>query len=120
MSRAGYAVLRCVEAAGELTLGDIAAECAMDPAAVSRQVRVLEVDGLLRRATHEDDARVTVVTLTPDGRKVYRRIVEFRTSYMTEVLASWSAADRDTLARLVNRLVDDFKSVPFRGRKNGH
>jgi DNA-binding MarR family transcriptional regulator len=120
VSRAGYAVLRCVEAAGELTLGDIAAECAMDPAAVSRQVRVLEVDGMLRRATHEDDARVTVVTLTPTGRKVYRRIVEFRTSYMTEVLAGWSAADRDTLARLVNRLVDDFTSVPFRVRKNGH
>jgi DNA-binding MarR family transcriptional regulator len=119
ISRAGYAVLRCVDAAGELTLGAVAQECAMDPGAVTRQVRLLEDDGMLRRATSADDARVTVVKLTPAGRKVYRRIVEFRTSYMTDVLAKWSASDRATLARVVNRLVDDLRSVPFRAKSNG-
>jgi DNA-binding MarR family transcriptional regulator len=119
VSRAGYAVLRSIDAAGELTLGDIAQECAMDPAAVTRQVKLLEVDGMLRRKTSDDDGRVTVVQLTPAGRKVYRRIVDFRTNYLRDVLANWTASDRATLTRLVNRLVDDLNSVPFRSKNNG-
>jgi DNA-binding MarR family transcriptional regulator len=114
VSRVGYAVLRCVDEAGELTLGDVARQCAMDPAAASRQVKLLEDEGLLRRATAADDARVNTVQLTADGRRVYRKIVAFRTAYMARVLASWSRADRQALTRLVDRLVDDFGAVPVR------
>jgi len=119
VSRAGYAVLRCVDEAGELTLGDVARECAMDPAAAGRQVKALEDDGFVTRTTCEHDGRVVVVRLTPAGTKVYRRIVEFRTGYMTAVLTRWSADDRATLARLVDRLVDDLRHVPFRTNGNG-
>jgi DNA-binding MarR family transcriptional regulator len=119
VTRAGYAVLRCVEEAGELSLGDVARQCSMDPAASGRQVNNLEDEGLLERRTDRDDARVTVVRLTAEGRRVYRRIVEFRNDYMTEVLAAWPARDRAELVRLVDRLVDDLKSVPIRARANG-
>jgi DNA-binding MarR family transcriptional regulator len=119
VSRAGYAVLRCVEEAGELTLGDVARECVMAPAAAGRQVKALEEDGFLQRKACNDDGRVTVVRLTREGRAVYRRIVDFRASYMSEVLSGWSARDRAALARLVNRLVDDLTHVPFRRNSNG-
>ncbi len=114
VSRAGYAVLRCVDEAGEITLGDVARECAMDPAAAGRQVKGLQDDGLLTRTSCERDGRVVVVRLTAEGMKVYRRIVEFRTGYMTDVLTRWSQEDRTTLSQLVDRLVDDLKHVPFR------
>jgi DNA-binding MarR family transcriptional regulator len=119
VTRAGYAVLRCVVQSGELSLGDVARECSMDPAAAGRQVKSLEDDGLLERRAAEDDARVTIVRLTVDGRRVYRRIVEFRNDYMAEVLSRWPARDRAELVRLVDRLVDDLKSVPIRVRANG-
>ena len=114
VTRAGYAVLRCIDEAGEPALGAIARECSMDPAAAGRQVRTLEDDGLVERYATADDGRVTVVRLTRTGHDVYRRIVEVRHAYMTEVLAGWSVADRATLARLVERLVDDLKAVRFR------
>lgn len=114
VTRAGYAVLRCLDEAGELSLGALARECSMDPAAAGRQVRTLEEEGFLVRAPADDDGRVTVVRLTDRGREVYRRIVAIRTTHMSDVLSSWSKADRDALARLVDRLVDDLKSVPFR------
>ncbi|HWS46415.1 MAG TPA: MarR family transcriptional regulator, partial [Acidimicrobiia bacterium] len=41
VTRAGYAVLRCIQEAGEPSLGEIARECSMDPAATSRQVKAL-------------------------------------------------------------------------------
>ena len=114
VTRAGYAVLRYVDEAGAPSLGEIARECSMDPAAAGRQVRALENDGLVERYATDDDGRVTVVRLTRSGRDVYRRIVGVRHAYMGEVLADWSAADRATLARLVDRLVDDLKAVRFR------
>ncbi len=113
VTRAGYAVLRCVDEAGELTLGEVAAQCSMDPAAAGRQVRALEADGLAERSGTAD-GRVTVVRLTGAGRDVYRRIVAVRTAHMSEVLAGWPADDRAALARLVDRLVDDLRTVPFR------
>lgn len=117
VTRAGYAVLRCVDA-GELSLGEIARQCSMDPAAAGRQVKNLEDDGLLERRVDGDDARVIAVRLTPQGKRVYRRIVDFRNDYMTAVLARWPAGDRGELVRLVDRLVDDLRSVPISASKN--
>ncbi len=114
VARAGYNVLRCVHDARQVTLGEIAQRCSMDPAAAGRQVRSLEQDGLLVRSADSSDARVTNVSLTPHGRDVYRRIVAVRTGHLREVLSGWSVHDRATLATLLDRLVDDLRSVPFR------
>ena len=119
VTRAGYAVLRSVDEAGELALGELARSCSMDPAAVSRQVKALEEDGFVERRAVEGDGRVAVVRLTPRGRAVYRRIVSVRQQHMGEVLAGWSSADRHALSRLVGRLVDDLRAVPFRPATEG-
>jgi len=113
VTRSGYAVLRCISEAGAPSLGEIARECSMDPAATSRQVKALEHDGLVERHATSADGRVTTVQLTREGRGVYRRMVAVRTDYMSDVLAEWSARDRATLARLVDRLVNDLKTVRF-------
>jgi DNA-binding MarR family transcriptional regulator len=118
VTRAGYAVLRCLNDAGELSLGHLARECSMDPAATGRQVRALEEEGLVLRTPTGDDGRVIAVRITDRGRDVYQRIVAVRTTHMNEVLASWSTAERAELARLVDRLVDDLKAVPFRPGSN--
>jgi DNA-binding MarR family transcriptional regulator len=113
VTRAGYAILRCLDDGGELSQGELARLCSMDPGAASRQVRQLEDAGLVERAG-ADDGRVVVLRATARGRDVYRRIVAVRTGHMTEVLSGWSATDRAALARLVDRLVDDLKAVPFK------
>jgi DNA-binding MarR family transcriptional regulator len=114
VARAGYNVLRCVHDARRITLGEIAQRCSMDPAAAGRQVKALEEDGLVSRSADAADARVTNVKLTPRGREVYRRIVAVRTGHLRDVLSSWTPDDCDSLATLLDRLVDDLRSVPFR------
>jgi DNA-binding MarR family transcriptional regulator len=114
VSRAGYAVLRCLDERGATSLGALARECAMDPAAAGRQVKLLESGGLVSRAAADDDARVALVRLTTAGRSTYRRIAAFRASYLTAVLSGWTASDRQALARLVDRLVNDLRRVPVR------
>jgi DNA-binding MarR family transcriptional regulator len=114
VARAGYNVLRCVHDARHVSLGEIAQHLSMDPAAAGRQVRSLEQDGLVVRSTDKTDARVTNVALTPRGREVYRRIVTVRTGHLRDVLSAWSPDDCVALATLLDRLVDDLRSVPFR------
>lgn len=113
VTRAGYAVLRCLDEDGPLPLSEVARSTSMDTAAASRQVKALEADGFVQRAANPDDGRVSVLELTRAGRTVYRRIVTVREAYMGEVLARWSAADRAALTTLVDRLVDDLKDVRF-------
>ena len=113
VTRAGFAVLRSLQDGGPSTLADIAGDCAMDPAAAVRQISGLEAEGLVERTTSDADRRVKLVRLTRRGRAVHRRIVAVRIAYMADVLADWSDADRATLARLVDRVVDDLGAVPF-------
>jgi DNA-binding MarR family transcriptional regulator len=114
VTRAGYAVLRSLHEAGAMTLGELARECSMDPAAAGRQVKALEDEGLVARDGSGDDARVVMVQLTERGADVYRRIVAVRVQHTADVLAEWSQDDRATLVRLVDRLVDDLRAVPLR------
>ena len=117
VTRAGYAILRCLDDAGELSLGDLARDCSMDPGAASRQVRQLEDTGLIERSG-TDDGRVVVLRLTGRGGDVYRRIVAIRSAHMSEVLATWTATERAQLSQVVDRLVVDLKSTPLTPERN--
>lgn len=56
------------------TMGHIAREFTLTPATVSAAVQVLETKRLLRRTALPKDRRVSVVTLTPTGRKLARQL----------------------------------------------
>jgi DNA-binding MarR family transcriptional regulator len=113
VTRAGYAVLRSLDAAGELSMGDLARNCLMDPAAAARLVKTLEQDGLVVRAASGGDARFVRVRMTEAGASIYQRVVAVRVDYLRSVLDDWSDEDRADLVRLVDRLVNDLTAVPF-------
>jgi DNA-binding MarR family transcriptional regulator len=114
ISPPGLTLLRRIQEEGPLSLGELARRTEMDPAATGRQIRSLEDEGFVHRGPSADDGRVTVVRVTPAGREARRRISEVVGSHMEEVIASWSPDDRDALARLLTRLVDDLRSAQYR------
>jgi DNA-binding MarR family transcriptional regulator len=111
LGQQGVQLLRVLLRVGELPIAGLAAEARMDIAAVSRQLRVLEQGGLVRRATAVDDARVALVTLTPEGTSLAKRLREVGLRHLGESLSTWSRQDRDDLARLLGRLVDDLQAT---------
>jgi DNA-binding MarR family transcriptional regulator len=117
VTRAGYALLRSLSESSELAVTELARRCSMDPAACGRQLQALDREGLITRTAGVDDGRVIVVQLTEAGRKVYERIVAVRNEHMEQVLADWPEADRVALSELVDRLVEDLKTTPFRPTK---
>jgi DNA-binding MarR family transcriptional regulator len=107
VSQQGVQILRALHRHGEQPIAALANLAHMDIAAVSRQLRLLEEQDLVRRATAASDGRVALVSLTPTGTRVAKRIRAVGLRHLSDALADWSGGDRADLSRLLSRLVDD-------------
>jgi DNA-binding MarR family transcriptional regulator len=56
-----------------------------------------------RQRSLAQDSRRAVLTLTGDGRRLYRRSVRFRLDHLESLLGDWTPVDRATFARLLGR-----------------
>lgn len=110
----GMTLLRVLLREGEQSIATLARSAAMDLGAVSRQVRLLEETGAVRRSPSPDDGRVALLDLTADGRRIAQRIRSVSVQHLEDALRDWTVADERTLARLVERLVDDLVATPVR------
>lgn len=106
VTRAGYAVLRCLgqEQMGVAALADA---CVMDAAAASRQVERLVSDGLVRRQVDAHDARAVNLVITDEGRHVYEAVTEYRVDFTGNALRSWDERELADLAATIRRLAGD-------------
>lgn len=107
ISQQGIQILRALHRHGEQPIAALAGLAHMDISAVSRQLRLLEEDDLVGRAAAASDGRVALVSLTPAGTRVARRIRAVGLRHLSDALADWSGDDRADLSRLMARLVDD-------------
>jgi len=107
VTRAGYAVLRSLADAGSASLREVAEASVMDSPTASRQVVQLEAEGLVERRAADGDARAVELSLTPQGRKVYDKVVQYRLKVLTRALDGWSQRDRAELQRLAAKLATD-------------
>ncbi|GAB3068505.1 MarR family winged helix-turn-helix transcriptional regulator [Micromonospora schwarzwaldensis] len=104
LDRAAYVILRHLDAAGPQNVSALAARLNLDGSTVTRQVSALQRDGLIARTPDPADGRGTVISATPAGLQRMAAVRAARTRLYGEMLAAWSADDRDTLAELLHRL----------------
>ena len=64
----------------------------------------LSARGFVQRTRDEADLRRNVVTITPSGRRHYRRLDDLVLGVQDELLAPLSAAERESLTALLRRL----------------
>lgn len=105
-SRAGLAVVRTLELAGPMQIGDIAHALRVDISVASRQVSALVAAGLAARTVDDDDRRARAVVLTEEGRAVADRARVAAGALTAQVLADWSGPDVATTAAQIRRLAD--------------
>jgi DNA-binding MarR family transcriptional regulator len=87
-----------------LSAAEVAERTAMDKVAVSRAVARLLSTGRARRETAAGDRRRSVLGLTAEGRRIYRRIAPALRSYEAKLLAGFGAAELQRLDGLLRRL----------------
>jgi DNA-binding MarR family transcriptional regulator len=90
-----------------LSAVEVAERTAMDKVAVSRAVNSLLKSGRIRRGTHADDKRRSVLSLSAKGRRVYDEVAPMALRYERELLSVLSADERAWLERILEKLVGE-------------
>jgi DNA-binding MarR family transcriptional regulator len=106
IDRALFPLLVCIGAAGSVSVVELAEQVGRDHSTVSRQTAKLETLGLVTRQKGQRDQRVREAALTTDGRRAVKAITAARRRLFGKLLADWSEADREALARLNRKLAD--------------
>lgn len=92
-----------------LSVSDLGAAIGVDQPRASRLVQQGVAHGFVRREADPDDARRTRIALTDEGRKIARGVRGERREALGKALAAFSDAERDELARLLNKLADNWE-----------
>jgi DNA-binding MarR family transcriptional regulator len=118
LSGADYEVLAVLSATDgdRLSSRDLCTALSWEKSRLSHQLRRMEKDGLVDRASNPDDARSTVVRLRPAGR---RAIEKAAPSHVSEVrrnfIALFSPVELDRLADLNERVLEHLESIAETG-----
>lgn len=88
-----------VEAQGEATTGRLARELYLDKSTLSRTVDGLVSAGLLRRAAHATDRRITLLSLTPQGRNVCDEINTTNDDFYAQIFRRIPRRHRQAVVR---------------------
>lgn len=100
-----YLVLLALWERSPRSLGDLAAELAMEPATLSPLIKRLEAQGRVTRARRSDDERVLDIALTPQGQALREEALQVPHQIMQR--AGMDVAEvisvRDALVRFAGR-----------------
>ncbi|PJK19969.1 MarR family winged helix-turn-helix transcriptional regulator [Mycolicibacterium goodii] len=101
-----YPVISIIDRLGPSSSVRIAAEAGLDRSVVSRRIAALADAGLVVGRTDERDARVQVVSLTPQGRRVVDKMRRRLADAIEARLADWAPDEADCFARGLQRFAE--------------
>ncbi|HKS99726.1 MAG TPA: MarR family transcriptional regulator [Rugosimonospora sp.] len=108
VDRAAVPILRRLAESGPARPGDLAAWLAVEAPHVTRQVQRLESAGYVVRVPDPGDRRAYRVRLTGAGQEAIDRVLDAARQSIWDALGAWSPDEREQLATLFHRMVDDF------------
>jgi DNA-binding MarR family transcriptional regulator len=88
---------------GGMTLGELSRRMMVSNGNVTGLADRLAALGLLDRRAAPNDRRVQLVSLTAEGRRVFRTMARAHEAWIAEIFADLSAADVGSLMRLLAR-----------------
>jgi DNA-binding MarR family transcriptional regulator len=97
-------------------VGDLARVLRCDRSNISRLVDRAAAHDLLRRRCVEEDGRVTMIELTPTGRRLAERFLERLESQIQTILAEWTDQRRRTATGILNEIADALDEAAGSGR----
>ena len=110
VERATYLLLVHLVKDGPRRAGALADAVHSDPSTISRQIGHLVKLGYVERTADPVDGRATLLAATPEGRRVFEENRRLRNERFSQILASWSDADRAALSAMLGRLASDIEA----------
>jgi DNA-binding MarR family transcriptional regulator len=106
MLRTEWRVLFHLGCYGDLSAKDICRRARIHKTKVSRAVHALEAKRFLKRDPSEADRRVERLTLTPQGRRVFKDLSAAAADYDARLTDAFDARDVQMLRRMLLALID--------------
>jgi DNA-binding MarR family transcriptional regulator len=100
-----YSIVARLDAEGELALGELAARLALDRTTLSRELRPLVEEGLVRLGDDRADRRRRMVALTEDGRRAVARARPLWAEAQAELAKEFGLDRADALRAELHALV---------------
>ena len=100
---------RCLAAIGHfdsVSVVELAARANLHKGPASRAAQALVERGLVSKQANEADARGVVLKLTPDGRKLWSRMIALIGRRNEEIFGCLSRAERKQLGAMLDRLIE--------------
>lgn len=99
-----------ISAAGELTLGELAARERVQPPSMTRVIATLTEHGMVTRKSHPDDGRQVLVSLTDKGHEVLMEEARTREAWLEARLRTLGPDELEILRQasaILSRLVEE-------------
>ena len=115
LTRDAWRVLAALADGSTVRTSEVIAATTLEKMQVSRAVTALQVQGHLERVPDPADGRGWLLRLTPSGRALFQKIapmVQAREAFLLEAL---EPAERDALARAIDRLGDQARRLASQG-----
>ena len=93
-------------------MGQIATAAWVDRAEVSRAVASLEKRGLVARLDNPQDRRAPIHCLTKLGLQLYRRVLEMRFAFHSDLAGDLTSAELELLDRVLVKLARRVQALP--------
>lgn len=104
--------LAAIGAFGPLSINALAQSANLDKAQASRGARQLATMGMVTRTESATDGRGVVLSLTPSGRRTFRKTMALITQRNHEIFGCLSAAEQRTLSEMLGRLIGHARHAP--------
>lgn len=86
-------------------------EVNIDNAAITRHLKQLEANGMITRRKNPDDNRITLVSLTEEGRNKIQVYQEEKERFATSAFKGLSEEERDNLLTMLDRIQENIKEL---------
>ena len=114
-----FVVLTMLAEEEGITQITIVERTASDPNTVAAVLRLLERQGLVRRETHAHDGRARCVFLTPEGRRMQKRVAKQANLLLAAMWESVDAKSRPAVLSALRQILGCFSHSPPRAAVNG-
>ncbi len=108
-------LLMTLQCHGSCKMTDIGGYLDVTPRSVTKLVDGLEQEGLVVREPHPHDRRITMIRLTPQGMQVCKESALANHAAVTALYEHLTPADRQHLARILNKLIEALNSQSCEG-----
>jgi DNA-binding MarR family transcriptional regulator len=112
LDRASYLMARTLDTIGPVSINRLASVLGLDATTVTRQVATMEAAKLVARRSAPNDGRISLISLSPKGRRKMRAVQLARRERIARLLDDWKVDDRRQLGRLLARFNDDVSRDP--------